>query len=122
MGLLISVVVHAANIQDRDGAKILLEGIATWCTHIRLIWADSAYAGKLIAWVKEHIHIDLEIVRRLTGVAGFHVVKRRWVVERTFAWLGTNRRLSKDYERLPEVGEMFIYTVMTRLMAKRLAC
>jgi putative transposase len=95
------VVVHAANIQDRDGAKMLLSLIQEKVLRLRLIWADGGYAGKLLRWVsalRPTNPLKLEIVKRSDQKKGFYVLPRRWVVERTFGWLGRQRRLSKDYE------------------------
>jgi putative transposase len=122
--LVIAVVVHAANIQDRDGAKLLLERIRNSFRRIQLIWADGGYAGKLIQWVsalRPGSPLRLEIVKRSDKVKGFYVLPRRWVVERTFGWLGRHRRLSKDYEFLPETSESMIRIVMIKLMTRRLA-
>jgi putative transposase len=85
-----------------------------------LIWADGGYAGKLIDWVKEFTSWTLEIVKRNDDLKGFHVLPRRWVVERTFGWLGRYRRLSKDYEQLPENSEAMALIAMINLMSKRL--
>ena len=120
-GLLLMVVVHAANIQDRDGAKLVLEQIKGTFSRLQLIWADAGYAGQLVDWVKVTCGWVLEIVRRSDDVKGFKVLPHRWVVERTFGWLGRYRRLSKDYEGLTESSQAFIYTAMIRIMSKRLA-
>jgi putative transposase len=123
IGLILLVVVHSAGIQDRDGAKLLLAPLAHCFTKLRKIWADSGYSGKLIQWVRalrRHQRVDLEIVRRTDDVKGFVVLPRRWVVERTFAWLSFNRRLSKDYEYLTATSETFIHIAMIRLMLGRL--
>ena len=108
---------HAANIQDRDGAKELLSRLAGRFPRLRLIWADGGYAGKLVEWTRHVCHWTLEIVRRNDDVTGFRVLPRRWVVERTFAWLGRYRRLSKDYEQLPESSESMILIAMINLMS-----
>jgi putative transposase len=121
MGLLLMVVVHAANIQDRDGAKLVLAQIAERLPHLKLIWADGGYAGQLVDWVKTTYGRLLEIVKRPEGVKGFQVLPRRWVVEHTFGWLGRSRRLSKDYEESPECSESMIYIAMIHLMLRRLA-
>jgi putative transposase len=121
MGLLLMVLVHAADIQDRDGAKLLLNKVKQCFTRLRLIWADGNYSGKLIDWVRETHGWVLEIVKRDKDVKGFQVLPRRWVVERTFAWLCRYRRLSKDYEVLTETSEAMIYAAMVRLMVRRLA-
>lgn len=120
LGLLIAVVVHAANIQDRDGAKLVIAKLKGICPRLKLIWADGGYAGKLIEWVKEFGSWALEIVKRCDDVTGFKILPRRWVVERTFGWLGKYRRLSKDYEMLPESSEAMIYIAMINLMLRRL--
>jgi len=88
---------------------------------LQTIWADGGYAGALVEWVLVHLCCALVIVKRSDRTAGFKVLPRRWVVERTFAWLSCSRRLSKDYEFLPQVSEAFIYAAMVRLMVKRLA-
>ena len=124
LGLVIAVVVHSANIQDRDGAKMLLDRIRNSFRRIQLIWADGGYAGKLIQWVsalRPGRPLKLEIVKRSDKVKGFYVLPRRWVVERTFGWLGRHRRLSKDYEYLTETSESMIRIAMIKLMARRLA-
>jgi putative transposase len=118
------VVVHPANIQDRDGAKLVLEKIRHAFSRLRLIWADGGYAGRLINWVRslrEQRKLRLEIVKRSDDVKGFKILPHRWVVERTFGWLGRNRRFSKDYEYLPETSENMIYIAMITLMLRRLA-
>ncbi|HIC93226.1 MAG TPA: IS5 family transposase [Anaerolineae bacterium] len=120
MGLLLMVVVHVASLQDRDGAKLVLEKIRGRFPRLQLIWADSAYAGMLVDWVKRVCHLVLEIVKRPAGVKGFQVLPRRWVVERTLGWLGRYRRLSKDYEALPESSEAMVYMAMIHLMLRRL--
>lgn len=121
LGLLLVVVVHAANIQDRDGAKLVLEKTRGKFPRLALIWADGGYAGKLIEWVKDACGWILEIVKRSDDVQGFVVLPRRWVVERTFGWLGRCRRLSKDYEEQVESSEAMIHLAMIHLMLKRLA-
>ncbi len=121
LGLVLVVVVHPADVQDRDGAKLVLESVKDKLPRLALIWADGGYAGQLITWVKTTCNWVLEIVRRSDDMKGFVVLPRRWVVERTFAWLGKYRRLSKDYEALPETSEAMIYTAMTHLMLRRLA-
>jgi putative transposase len=121
MGLLLMVIVHAADIQDRDGAKLVMGKYIGKSSRMKLIWADGGYAGKLIGWVQENCGWILEIVKRSDDVQGFKVLPHRWVVERTFGWLGRYRRLSKDYEGLPESSESMIYAAMTHLMIRRLS-
>ena len=120
MGLLLAVVVHAANIQDRDGAKLLFTKVKGCFPRLKLIWADGAYAGQLIQWVATTCQWVLEIVKRCDQAVGFKVLPRRWVVERTFGWLGRYRRLSKDYEYLTETSETMIQISMIQLMLRRL--
>ena len=113
LGLVIAIVVHAGNIQDRDGAKLVLRRARLQLnatTHARLekIWADNGYAGKLIDWVRTHCGWDLEIVRRPEEAKGFKLVKWRWIVERTFGWFNRFRRLAKDYERFAQTQETMV--------------
>lgn len=118
-GLLITVVVHSANIQDRQGAKAVFIEAMDDAPNLELVWADQGYQGQLEKSVPIVCDWTLTIVKRTEP--GFKLLPRRWVVERTFAWLGRHRRLSKDYEQLPEVSEAMIYVAMVRLMLKRLA-
>ena len=121
MGLLLMVVVHVASIQDRDGAKKVLEKAKQFFPRLQLIWADGGYAGKLIDWAKEQFNWVLEIVKRNDDVKGFQVLPRRWVVERTLAWIGRYRRLSKDYEALSKTSEAMLYAAMVHIMVRRFA-
>jgi putative transposase len=122
MGLLLIVVVHAASIQDRDGAKLVLEKVPGHLTRLARIWADGAYAGQLVTWVATICQgLVLAIVKRSDKLKGFQVLPRRWVVERTFGWLNRYRRLAKDYERSPASSEAMIQLAMIRLMLARLA-
>jgi len=132
LGLVMLVVVTAASVQDREGAKMLLKALYKrikkakyphwwrFC-RLKLIWADGGYRGELIEWVKGMLGWTLHIVEKAEGQKGFVLLPRRWVVERTFAWLSRHRRLSRDYERLPQTSEAFIYVAMIRLMLNRLA-
>ena len=117
-GLLLAVAVHPANIQDRDGAKLVLSWLLGRLSRLERMWADG---GKLVQWAKEVGGWSLEVVRRPRQLRTFEVLPRRWVVERTFGWLNLQRRLSKDYEGLPETTEAWIHTAMTGLMLRRLA-
>jgi len=114
------VVSHSAAIQDRDGAKLVLDGCQKSFPQLQKIWADGGYRGQLIEWVKKEQNCTLEIVEKPAEQKGFSVLLRRWVVERTFAWLGRYRRLAKDYDLLPQTTETFIYLAMTHIMLKRL--
>lgn len=118
--MILDCVVHPADIQDRDGAKLVLEKLTDF-PRLKKIWADGAYAGKLVDWAKELGEWVLEIVKRSDNAVGFEVLPHRWIVERTFAWLGRFRRLSKDYEALIETSEAMIRVAMIRLMIRRLA-
>lgn len=120
-GFLLLVVVHRANIQDRDGAKLVLEKAKGRFPRLQRIWADGGYAGKLVDWVAECCAWVLDIVKRSDQAVGFEVLPKRWIVERTLAWLTKCRRLSKDYEYLPASSEAFCYLAMIHLMLKRLA-
>ena len=120
LGLLLAVVVHAASIQDRDGAKKVMKKLKGKFPRLQCIFADGGYAGTLVEWVEKFGGWLLDIVKRPANQKGFVVLRRRWVVERTFAWLGRSRRLSKDYERLPVTSEALIEIAMIHLMLKRL--
>lgn len=119
LGLLLMVMVLPANIQDRDGARPLLTKVFNTYGSLRCVWADGGYAGTLVDWVQRVSRCVLQIVRRPTAARGFTLLPRRWVVERTFAWLGRYRRLNRDYERRPDVAEGMVYLAMTRLMLRR---
>jgi putative transposase len=120
-GLLLRVSVLPANIQDRDGARKLLAKAFAVYGRLRQLWADGGYAGQLVNWVGRVSRGVLEIVRRSETARGFTVLPRRWVVERTFGWLGRSRRLGRDYERQAQVAEAFVYLAMCRLMLHRWA-
>ena len=120
MGLLLAVVVHAADIQDRDGAKLVLTKLVGRFPMLKLIWADGAYAGRLVAWSWNIGGWLLEIVRQRPDTHCFEVLPLRWVVERTLAWLSRCRCLSKDYEALTETSETWVHIAMIHLMLKRL--
>jgi putative transposase len=147
-GLVLKVKVHSAKVPDRDGLRLLLEGARTEVSSLKHLWLDAGYQGRGEHWAKEVRGLSVEIVRRppkpvpekvarrwveewtkegvkpdwekLLVRRGFQVLPRRWVVERTFAWLSQNRRMSKDYERLCATAETFVYVAMTRLMVRRL--
>ncbi|HYX35156.1 MAG TPA: IS5 family transposase [Oligoflexus sp.] len=120
LGLIIKVVVLQADIQDRQGAMHTIEAAKEKLRSIKIMWADGGYSGQLIEWAKSGFNFILEIVKRSDDVEGFKVLPMRWIVERTFGWLGRNRRLSKDYERLPSSSEALVYIGMIRLMLHRL--
>jgi putative transposase len=126
LGLVLEVHVQAANIQDREGAKEFLGRLKTKHWRLKKIWADANYRGELLQWVHDlrqgrgHRRLALEIVAKAEG-SQFVVLPKRWIVERTFGWLGRSRRLSKDYEALCETTETWILIAMIYLMTKRLA-
>jgi putative transposase len=120
LGLLLVVVVHTAALQDRDGAKLVLDKARGRCPRLALLWADGGYAGKLIGWVQQVCGWLLQIVKRTDNLRGFVVLPRRWVVERTFGWMVQYRRLSKDYEFHPQTSEAMIHVAMIHLMLRRL--
>ncbi|GHG11612.1 hypothetical protein GCM10017783_24930 [Deinococcus piscis] len=136
LGLLLKVIVHPANLVDREGGKLLIDAVKGRFPALEIVWADQGYTGKFKSWAAAQLHVDFVVVyppwrqmRRyfpeLLEQQGFdskafHVIPRRWVVERTFAWLGRNRRLSKDYETLRETEEMWYYLAMSRILLQRL--
>ena len=139
LGLVMGIVVHKADSQDRAGAVLLFDKVRNLFPRMQHVWTDAGYTGKLSAAVKQVMGWTLEIVKHpwsgnlwtclekgqpvpvIEKPAGFVVLKRRWVVERTFAWLGTSRRMSRDFEALPVTSENLVYQVMIRLMLRRLA-
>lgn len=118
LGLILKADVHSAGIQDRDGAARALDKITARFPFIENIIADGAYAGPI---AQGNSPRPIEIVKRSDEAKGFEVLPKRWVVERTFAWLGINRRLSKDFERYAKTALAFIHTAMIKLMSRRLA-
>jgi len=125
LGYLLGLKVTTADVQDRDGARMLLSGILSvafgW---IKLIWADGGYSGKLVdevAAIPRHRKVKLEIVKRSDKVKGFTILPKRWIVERTFGWLIQSRRLIRDYESTIAHSESMIYISMTKRMLARIA-
>jgi len=124
LGLILAVVVTAANVQDRDGAKSLLDVLRHKVSRLQQIWADGAYTGPLVDWVRTlrpRRPIRLEMAKRSDMLKGFVVVPKRWIVERTFGWLNRYRRLSKDDELLPATSAAMLQVTMIHLMVRRLA-
>ena len=149
-GLVMKAKVHSAKVPDQDGLRLLLECARMETSSIKHLWLDAGYQGKGKSWAEGVLGLSVEVVRkplkpvsekvgrlwaeewakegekvdwqRLMPPRGFRVLPRRWVVERTFSWLGQNRRMSKDYERLCESAEAFVYAAMIRLMVRRLSC
>jgi len=134
MGLLLRVHVHPANIPDREGAKVLLADAKRDFPRLSILWADQGYDGAPFqCWVNTEVACELAVTNKpakwtwakagqpAAELGNFTLLARRWVVERSFAWSGRNRRLSKDYEGLAKTSETFIYQAMSRLMLRRLA-
>ena len=128
------MVVHRADISDRDGAVLVLADILRRYPSLAHVWLDSGYLGQVVTWIEQELGFSVTVVRKPRRWVrcpadeepppypiGFQVLPRRWVVERTFAWLGRYRRLSKDYEALPETEEAWIALAMSNLMLARLA-
>ena len=112
---------HSAGVQDRDGARLVLAKLRRRLPRLAAVLADAGYNGPIAAWVQRTLRVALTLVHKAPGQRGFQVLPKRWVVERTFAWLGTYRRLSKDYEQNPASSEAYVYLAMTHLMVRRLA-
>ena len=117
--MLIRAAVLSAAIQDADGATDLLTLARPVCPRLEQLWADGAYAGYLVEWTRAQCGWRLVIVSKPPDQQGFQVLPRRWVVERTFAWLGRNRRLAKDYEEYAETSEAWLYLASIRLLLRR---
>ncbi|MER8011093.1 IS5 family transposase [Streptomyces sp. NPDC094149] len=121
LGLLLAVLVTPASTTDRDAARSLLPTAKNHFQRLVRIWADGGYTGHLTDWTIQHLGLVLDIVRRSDDASGFEVLPRRWVVERSFAWLLRSRRLVRDYERRTDTSEAVILWSMTMLMSRRLA-
>jgi transposase len=123
LGLLLTVLVTAASVQDRDAARPLLWNLRKAFPSVKLAWADGGYAGKLVTWARTRLKpkLTLEIVRRPDDLHTFQVLPHRWVVERTLSWITRHRRTVRDYERLPAHHETCIYWAMIIIMTRRLA-
>ena len=122
LGMILTAIVHVADIQDRDGALLVFERFEGCFPWVSLIWVDGGYAGdKLARQVANFCSFRLEVVKRSDTASGFEVIPTRWIVERTLAWISRNRRMSKDFEKLIEVSAALIKIAMIRLMLNRLA-
>jgi putative transposase len=124
-GLLLKVVVSAADVQDRDGARLLAHAVRLYGPHLSrlsLVWADAAYGGQLVEDLRELMGWEVEVVKRSDTQprSAFAVQPHRWIVERTFGWFGGFRRLSKDYEYQVESSEALIYAAMSHLLLRKL--
>ena len=111
---------HSADIQDRDGAKSVLKNTKTKHPSIVKFFADGGYAGALQNWCFLHVRVLLAIARKIVDQVGFKVIPKRWIVERTFAWLNNFRQMSKDYEHNPSTSEHIIYINIITIMLKKL--
>ena len=120
LGLIFALVVHPAHIQDRDGGKLLIKRLGTRWRRLEVIWADGGYAGRFVDWAIGWHGRVIEIVKR-SELHRFVVLPKRWIVERTFAWLGKYRRLSKDYETLTHSSEAMIRFAMINVMIHKLS-
>ena len=124
LGLVVLVKVTAANVQDVHAGKQLFSAAAErpeLLSRLEKLIADGGYRGELVDWVQQNLKANLEIVLKLGDQKGFQVLPKRWIVERTFAWISRNRRLARDYERLAESSEAFIYVAMIRIGLRRLS-
>jgi putative transposase len=119
-GHLLAVLVERADIGDREAARWVFDHVAARWTELQKVWADRGYTGDLADWLREVYGIDLEIVGKTAEQLGFAVLPRRWVVERTIAWQGRSRRLSKDYEHAAEYSEAWCYIASIQLLLRRL--
>ena len=147
--MILKAKVHSAKVPDQDGIKLLLKGVLDHIPRLSHLWVDAGYQGRGKEWVEQELGLSVEVVhrtpkpttekiariwaeewskegrkiewQRLMPRRGFELLPRRWVAERTFAWLCHNRRMSKDYERLCATSEAFVYAAMVRLMVRRLA-
>jgi putative transposase len=119
-GFLTTLVVHPADVQDSDGAQLVLTKARA--THRRLakVWVDGGYKAWLVRWAQAELGLTLDVVRREPGSKGFAVLPRRWVIERSFAWLGRYRRFSKDYEALTATSEAMIWAAFGTTTLRRL--
>jgi transposase len=121
LGLLLMVLVTPASTTDRDAADAMLPILRAGFRKLRLIWADSGYTGHLIAWAARTLDLILQVVKRSDDSSGFTVLPRRWVVERSLAWLMRSRRLARDYETCTASSEAMIWWSMTMVISRRLA-
>ncbi|MFJ3713727.1 transposase [Streptomyces sp. NPDC090053] len=121
LGLLLVVAVTAANVGDRDAAVPLLRRLRSLHREITLVWADGGYTGGLVSWCRQELALTLEVVKRTDAMEGFVVLPRRWVVERSLAWIMNARRHARDYERLVQHSESLITWAAITLVTRRIS-
>lgn len=121
LGLLLAVSVFAADVPDAEGAALLLQAVGRRFVRLRQLWADGSFRGWFVRWCQQTFGWTVTIPQRPAGQRGFVVVPRRWVVERSLAWLSRPRRLAKDYEELPECAEAQVYLASISLLLNRLS-
>ncbi len=121
LGLLVRVLMHPANWQDKEGIRHLLRRVPLFSLWVALLLNGSYESEALRQWCLDWFGVQMQVVKRSDTTSAFVVLPKRWIVERTFAWLGKYRRLSKDYEASPQTSEAMIYAVMVHLMFRRLA-
>ncbi len=121
LGLPLRLIVHPANIQDRDGLGLVCAQIRRRFPWLNHLFADAGYQGELARGAAAGERLRLQTIKRPLGTEGFHLLPRRWVIERTFAWLGRSRRLTKDFERLIETSTAMAALAVIQLLARRLA-
>ena len=124
LGLIMGLTITTADVQDRTAAKPLIENLVSRFGRLQMIWADGGYLGPLVQWVKQlrpYGRLKLEVVRRCDKAKGFHVLPKRWIVERTFGWFYKSRRLCRDYEVRADHSEAMLRICMIRIMIRRLA-
>lgn len=121
LGLVLTVLVTPASTTDRDAARTMLPPLRETCRKLKLVWADGSYTGYLVDWAAQTLDLALQVVKRSDDTSGFTVLPRRWVIERSFAWLMRSRRLARDYEARTDSSEAMILWSMTMMMSRRLA-
>jgi len=120
LGLIMAIVIHNADIQDRQGAKEVIKELQFKYPRLKKILADQGYTGELLNWIVQFFDWSIEIVKKVAGVSGFNVLPKRWIVERTFGWFSFQRRLVRDYEQLVECSQSFVHISMIRIMLNKL--
>ena len=121
LGLLLVVVVHAASLSDTEGALDVGAKLRGHFPRLRRVWADQGYKETMIAWFRQWLHVEVEVVMRPAEQRGFVVQRKRWLVERTFGWFNRQRQLSKEYDVYPDTTEQWVYLASIQVMMRRLA-